>query len=104
MRLGCHLALGLNGYYSELPKGSTISTTTQDPGPSLIEGPKMVADGRYHMAITTPSFVAQMAAEGRGFFDTPLGLRALAAFPHDDRLVLAVREESDIQSVREIIT
>jgi len=103
MRIGALLALGMDGYYSKLPKGSTVAAITGDPGSSCNDAPRLVAEGRYHMAITTPIFYGQMAGEGRGLFDEKLPLRALAAFPHDDRLVMAVREETGITSLRELV-
>jgi TRAP-type uncharacterized transport system substrate-binding protein len=50
-----------------------------------------VLDGRVDMAITTPVSHGGMAYEGRGLYDKPHPhLRAIAALPHRDRLVLAV--------------
>jgi TRAP-type uncharacterized transport system substrate-binding protein len=50
-----------------------------------------VLDGTVDMAITTPIVTAAMAREGRGLYDTPHPeLRAIAALPHRDRLVLAI--------------
>jgi len=103
MRIGALLALGMDGYYSKLPKGSTVAAVTSDPGPTCTDAPRLVAEGKYHMAITTPIFYGQMAGEGKGLFDEKLPLRALAAFPHDDRLVMAVREETGIRSLRELV-
>lgn len=102
IKIGALLALGLDGYYSKLPKGSTVAAVTSDPGPSCTDAPRLVADGTYHMAITTPIWYGQMAYEGKGMFDRPHDLRALAVFPHDDRLVMAVREESGITSLKQI--
>jgi hypothetical protein len=85
MRIGALLAVGMDGYYSKLPKGSTV------------------AEGKYHMGITTPVFYGQMAGEGRGLFNEKLPLRALAAFPHDDRLVMAVQEGTGITSLSELV-
>src|SRR5437870_1915624 len=103
MRIGALLALGMDGYYSKLPKGSTVAAVTGDPGSSCNDAPRLVAEGKYHMAITTPIFYGQMAGEGRGLFDEKLPLRALAAFPHDDRLIMAVREETGITSLRDLV-
>jgi TRAP-type uncharacterized transport system substrate-binding protein len=103
MKIGALVALGLDGYYSKLPKGSTVAAVTSDPGPSCTDAPRLVAEGMYHMAISTPAWYPQMAGEGRGLFSEPLPLKALAAFPHNDRLVMAVREETGIMSLQEII-
>lgn len=104
MRIGALLALGMTGYYSKLPKGSTVAAVGGDPGVTCHDAPLLVAHGDYDMAITTPIFYGQMAYEGRGLFDDPLPLRALAAFPHDDRLVMAVREETGITSLRDLVS
>lgn len=103
MKIGALVALGLDGYYSLLPKGSTVAAVTSDPGPTCTDAPRLVAEGQYHMAISTPRWYPQMAGEGRGLFDTPLPLKALAAFPHNDRLVMAVREETGITSLEELV-
>lgn len=67
-----------------------------------MRGPHLVAEGRYHMAITTPSWYIKMAHNGEGPFDKPLPIRTIAVFPHDDRLALAVRRETGITSLRDI--
>jgi TRAP-type uncharacterized transport system substrate-binding protein len=103
MNVGSLLALGLNGYYSPLPKGSTIAAISGDPGTMCMEGPRLVAEGRYHLAITTPAWYVAMARAGNGPFETPLPLRAIAVLPHDDRLALAVRRETGITSLAEIV-
>ncbi len=103
IKVGSLIALGLDGYYSKLPKGSTVAVVTGDPGPSCTDAPRLVAEGQYDMAITTPAWYGQMAGEGRGLFDHALPLRALAVLPHDDRLVIAVREETGITSLRELV-
>jgi uncharacterized protein len=102
MALCARIAIGLNGYYSPLPKGSSVSVTTREPGANIFEAPVLVARGEYHMAVTTPSWVGKLAAEGRPPFDERLPLCSLAQFAHDDRLVFAVRRETGIKSLREI--
>jgi len=96
------IALGLNGYYSPLPKGSTVSVTTSDRGPACTDAPLLVAAGKYHMAITTPAWYGRAAYEGKAPFDKKLPIRALAVFQHDDRLVFAVRKETGIKSIADI--
>lgn len=50
-----------------------------------------VLDGTVDVALTTPIVTAAMALEGRGLYDTPHPeLRAVAALPHRDRLLLAI--------------
>jgi uncharacterized protein len=102
MSVGSLLAVGLDGYYSKLPQGSTVAAITADPGRMCMEGPGLVASGRYHMGITTPSWLVAMARAGQGPFKEPLPLCAIAVFPHDDRLALAVRAETGITSLSQI--
>jgi TRAP transporter TAXI family solute receptor len=50
-----------------------------------------VLDGTVDVAMTTPIVTADMAIRGRGLYDVPHpNLRAIAALPHRDRLVLAI--------------
>jgi uncharacterized protein len=102
MPLSSCIALGMGSYRSPLPKGSRVSVTTQDPGASIFDGPIKVAAGEYHFGITTPDWVAALAVEGLEPFDTPIPLRAVARFPHDDRMVLAVKKETGITSISQI--
>lgn len=103
MNIGSLIAHGLNGYDSQLPAGSTISATTGTPLPKmLIEGPERVVGGRYQMAIISPSWYLRLARDGKGPFPAPLPVCAIAVFPHDDRLVFAVRKETNITSLRAI--
>lgn len=103
MAIGSLLANGLGGYYSPLPDGTTIAAVTGTPPSALgMDGPRLVAEGHYQFAITTPAWNLTCAVEGRGPYERPLPLRALAAFPHDDRLALAVRRETGITDLRQI--
>jgi TRAP-type uncharacterized transport system substrate-binding protein len=100
--IGGRIAVGLSGYYSPLPEGSTVSTVTMNPAQSVYDGPLRVADRTYDMAITTPGWFARLAAKGLAPYDKALPLRALAAFPHDDRMAFAVKRSLGIKSLREI--
>ena len=100
--LGGQIALGLDGYYSTLPKGSTVSVTTFDPGLSCLEGPKLVAQGVYHMGITTPSWFVRLAAEGMDPYTEKLPLQMLARFPHDDRMAFAVQRKTGLRSLHDL--
>jgi TRAP-type uncharacterized transport system substrate-binding protein len=104
MALCARIAIGLNGYYSPLPKGSSVSVTTREPGSNIFEAPVLVARGDFHMAVTTPSWVGKLAAEGLPPFSEPLPLCALAQFAHDDQLVFAVRRTTGIRSLHDIRT
>lgn len=102
MPLCGQLALWLAGYYSVLPAGSRASVTATEPGGTIFDGPRLVADGEFHVAITTPTWVGGLAVAGLPPFDRPLPLRALANFPHNDRMVFAVRSETGIKSFHDI--
>jgi TRAP-type uncharacterized transport system substrate-binding protein len=103
MPLSSCIALGMGNYDSPLPKGSKVSVTTLEPGSTIFSGPELVAAGEYHFAITTPSWVGKAAVEGKEPFTSALPLRAIAQFPHDDRMVLAVRTETGITTIRDIL-
>ena len=100
--LGGRITMGLAGYNSALPKGSTVSLVNGDPGQMCIDGPYRVADRTYHMGITTPASFLKLAVEGRDPFDKPLPLRVLATFPHDDRMVFAVKKSTGLKSLEGI--
>ncbi|HZO36077.1 MAG TPA: TAXI family TRAP transporter solute-binding subunit [Solirubrobacteraceae bacterium] len=103
LNIGSALAIGLNGYYSPLGPGSSVTVTTFDPGAACMEGPRLVADGKFDVCMTTPQWYVDMARRGAGRFDAPLPIRALAVFPHDDLLGIAVRAETGITSIRDIV-
>jgi hypothetical protein len=98
---GC-IAVGLSGYYSPLPAGSSVSVTSQEPGSAIFNGPALVGAGTFDMGITTPSWVARLAVNGQQPFRKPIALRALATFAHDDRLVFAVRRETGVKSLSQV--
>lgn len=103
MPLCGQLALWLGGYYSVLPKGMRVSVTAMEPGESIFTGCREVAAGLYDVAITTPDWIASLALAGRAPFDKPLRLRAIANFPHDDRMIFAVRKSLGLRSFRDIL-
>ena len=102
MPLCGQLALWLGGYYSVLGEGARVSVTAMEPGRSIFDGCHAVANGQYHTAITTPSWIARLAVNGNAPFAKPLPLRAIANFPHNDRMVFAVRKETGIKSFEDI--
>ncbi|MFO0986303.1 MAG: TAXI family TRAP transporter solute-binding subunit [Alphaproteobacteria bacterium] len=105
LKVGSMIGLGLTGYFSPLPKGSTVSVNTMHSGEACLAGPGLVDAGKYHFGITTPPWLARTAAEGRGargFAEKPLRLRAVAVLPHFDQLALAVRKDLGITSIRQL--
>lgn len=104
IKVGSMLGLGLTGYFSSLPKGSTVSIHTMHTGEACMVGPGLVDKGVYHFGMTTPPWFARSAAEGKGkgFSEKPLRLRALGVFPHFDQLAIAVRKDLGITSIRQI--
>src|SRR3546814_7823655 len=75
------------------------------PGIACSEGLRMVDEGKYDFAMTSPAWFANSAAEGRvdlGWTPRKLDLSAVASFSHDDQLALAVRKDLGIKSIREI--
>ena len=102
MPLCGQLALWLGGYYSVLGEGARVSVTAMEPGRSIFDGAHAVANGEFHAAITTPTWLARLAVDGNKPFGKPLPLRAIANFPHNDRMVFAVRKETGIKSFEDI--
>ena len=102
MDVASRFALGLGGYVSPLPRGSTVSVTTGDPAAACTDAPALVSAGKYHMAFTTPAWYGRLAYDGHDMFDKPLPIRALAVFHHDDRLALAVRKETGLRKLSDI--
>lgn len=103
MKIQGIIAVGMSGYNSPLPQGTTVSVTTFDPGAACMNGPLLVAEGKFHTAITTPPWFGRMAIEGKGYFSSPLPVRALARFPHFDQLALAVKKSTGVNSFAELI-
>ena len=68
------------------------------------EALQAVHDGEADLCISTPAMVIEGATNGRGFFSgRPMpALRALAVLPQNDRLVLAVRGDLQINSFEEL--
>ncbi|MGH7089580.1 MAG: TAXI family TRAP transporter solute-binding subunit [Stellaceae bacterium] len=101
--VGSQVTLGMTGYYSPLPKGSTVSMVAGDPGEICMDAPKDVADGKYHFAFTTPSWYALSALEERHGAGNPSPLRTIANFPHDDRLIFAVKRETGVTGLAQMV-
>lgn len=96
------VATDLSGPDGCLAEGSTVAVVSGNPGRMCVDGPRLVAERLYDMSITTPAWYLGAAIEGRGPFATPLPLRVIGVFPHDDRLVFAVRREIGIASLDEV--
>jgi len=65
--------------------------------------PMEVGDGLYEVGITTPSATAYMAERGIGPYDRATsGLRAIAAYPHDDYLIFQIDAKYGISTLREL--
>ncbi|MBV8923962.1 MAG: hypothetical protein JOZ74_01195 [Bradyrhizobium sp.] len=102
MKMSSILALRLGGYQPLLPPGSTVSVSTSEPGLSCFDGPERVAAGEFDIGISTPIWVGTLAAEGKLPFTAPLRIASLGCFPHDDRLVFAIRKETGLKSFQDI--
>lgn len=105
LRIGSMIGLGLTGYNSPLPPGSSASVHTIDTGKSCMEGMKLVDEGVYDFGMTSPPWLAKAAAEGvsaYGLTDRPLNLSGMCVFPHFDQLALTVRADLGITSLRQV--
>ncbi len=106
LKVSSMIGLGLTGYYSKLPKGSSVSIHTAHTGEMCLSGPEMINTGVYHFGITTPPWLARLAWEGRGaygFGESSCNIRAVGVFPHFDQLALAVRKELGLSTLGEVI-
>lgn len=97
-----YMSVSLACYEGFLPRGSTVSITAGDPGSACMDSPYLVAQGKYHVGITSPAWYGGLAARGLPPFSEPLPLRALAVLPHDDRLIFSVRPETGLTSIEDI--
>ncbi len=67
------------------------STFTIHTGRGYFDNMNALLDGAVDIALTTPTVTAAMAFQGRGIYTQEhSNLRAIAALPHRDRLLLAV--------------
>lgn len=101
--IGKEIVLGMTGYYSPLPKDSTVALVAGDPGEMCMDSPASVADGIYHFAFTTPTWYARAALEHRYPGGEGSPLRTIANFPHDDRLIFAVKRETGVDSLASLV-
>ncbi len=69
---------------------------------SGIQGARLVGRRKIDIAWLNPSCIASMAYHGRGAFRKALPLRALAVFPSNDRMVVAVAKKHGIRSMDEL--
>lgn len=89
------MALGM-----QLP---SLARTTVEVVPGDLVTVAAIANGDADFGFTTPPACATMGYRGVGWFDRPLeNLRAVANFPHDDRLMWAVPAELGVRSIEEL--
>jgi TRAP-type uncharacterized transport system substrate-binding protein len=102
--IGERVAERLVGFTDRLLPDVRVSLTTPAALQGALYNPIDVAEGALTFGMTTPSVSARMATEGKGPFDRPYpGLRAIAAYPHRDYVVLAVDEALGVSSLEEIV-
>lgn len=89
------MALGI-----QLPE---LARTTVEVVPGDLVTVAAVAAGEADFGFTTPPACATMGLRGVGYFDEKLeNLRAVANFPHDDRLIWAVPAELGVHSIEDL--
>jgi hypothetical protein len=97
------LTEALVGFGRPLLPDARVAVVTPPRLQAARQNPIDVAEGRLDAAFTTPSATAAMAAAGAGLYDRAYeGLRAIAAYPHDDYLVFAVDAATGIESFDDI--
>ena len=101
-KIGAHIGTTLFGYNTPLPEGARMAIIMGDPGGTCLDGPELVHRGEYDACMTTPAWYGLAAQDGKWDFPEPLNVKAIMAFPHNDRLLFAVREETGLRSLHEI--
>lgn len=80
-----------------------LKRTTIELVPGDLPTVPAVAKGEADMGITTPPVCTTMAYRGVGPYTEKMdNLRAIAAFPHDDRMVWAVPAQWGVSSIEEL--
>ena len=97
------LTEALVGFGGALLPEARVAVVTPPRLQAARQNPVDVAEGTLDAAFTTPSVTAAMAAAGTGLYDRAYGgVRAIAAYPHDDFLVFAVDAAAGIESFDDI--
>jgi hypothetical protein len=79
-----------------------VALVMADPGVLCMEGPAMVGRGEADVCMTTPTWYGAAAYSGKWDFKEPQNVRAIATFPHDDRLAFAVKADSGLRSLHDV--
>lgn len=94
----------LVGYRRALLPGVRVGVFTSTDLQGAVWNPVDVGTGELTLAITTPSVAARMAVEGKGAYRTAYpGLRAIAAYPHLDFVVLMISARTGITSLQQLV-
>jgi len=97
---GIILSIISDALHYELP---SLRKTTINLIPGMFSPVSAVAEGEADMGLTTPPVCVTLAYRGLGPFKKKMkNLRAIGSFPHDDRLMWAVTEDSGINSIEEM--
>lgn len=98
------LTEALVGFGEPLLPDARVALVTPPRLQAARHNPIDVSAGELEAAFTTPSVTAAMAVSGVGVYDRPYpGLRAIAAYPHDDFVVFAVDAATGIRSFEELV-
>lgn len=102
--VGERIAEALVGFTDPYLPHARVTLTTPAALQGALYNPIEVSDGALTFGITTPSVSARMALEGTGPFERPYpGLRAIAAYPHVDYVVLSLDAGLGISSLEELV-
>ena len=102
--VGERVAEALVGFTDPYLPRARVSLTTPPALQGALYNPMEVSTGALTFGITTPSVSARMALEGTGPFDRRYpGLRAIAAYPHVDYVVLAIDAGLGVSSLEELV-
>jgi TRAP-type uncharacterized transport system substrate-binding protein len=102
--IGERVAEALVGFKAPLLPQARIALTTPPALQGALYNPIEVGSGALELGITTPSVSALMALNGKGPFDRAYpDLRAIAAYPHIDYIVLAIDEALGVSRLEELV-
>jgi hypothetical protein len=102
--IGERVAEALVGFTNPLLPEARVSLTTPPALQGALYNPMDVSDGKLMFGMTTPSVSARMALEGKGPFDRAYpNLRAIAAYPHIDYVVLAIDGTLGVTTLEQLV-
>lgn len=103
-KIAAEIALSLYDHMLEAGLSQiSLALGTGDSQLGGLSAPAVVGRKKYDLGFSNPAGLARMALLGRGVYRQKIPLRAIGVFPSWDRVVFAVRAETGIRSLEEIV-